>query len=240
MKKLLWVSLIFVWTASMCHAGQVIISFPNGGEELLLGKKVTITWNMIGYPSSVFAKLALYKGGTNQANLVGYIDQNVHISHAPVYEWQVGKYEGGSAGVGNDYYLRFISLDGASDFSDFSNAPFSIVLPRIPVQKLYKWVELNPVPGCPMCGIFDLNGLLAKLGNPVNLVGDLVILRHGRQLGKLGKLGQGGMLLNRAPKLQLAAADFALLGKENQGFEVAIVGARGTILKRQAITLKMK
>ena len=59
-------------------------------------------------------------------------------------------------------------------------------------------------------------------------------------MGQLGKLGQGGMLLNRSANLQFGAEDFALLGQENQGFEVAIVGAGGNILKRQAISLKMK
>lgn len=240
MKKLLRAFFVLIWTAALCHAASITITFPNGGEELLVGKKVNVTWYMQGHPTSVYAKLALYKGGTDQAHLVGYIDQHVHISHAPVYEWQVGKYEGGSAAVGNGYYLRLISLDGAADFSDFSNAPFSIVLAKIPVQKLYKLVEINPVPGCPNCGSFDLNDLLAKLGNPVNMVGDLVVLRNGRQLGKLGRLGQGGMLMNRAPRLQFMAGDFALIGKENQGFEVAIVGARGIILQRQPISLKMK
>ena len=130
-------------------------------------------------------------------------------------------------------------MNGDSDYSDFSN-PFSIVLPKIPIERLYKWVELNPDPGCPMCGHFNIEDLLARLGNPVDILGSLVILRNGRQVGQLGKLGQGGMLLNRMSKLQFGAEDFALLGLENQGFEVAIVGAGGNILKRQAISLKMK
>ena len=240
MRKAFVAMFVLVMTSAMCQAVPITITFPNSGEKLFLKQTVTITWTMMGYPTSVYAKLALYKGGTAQANFVGYIDQNVHISYEKVYQWQVGKYEGGFAPVGTNYYLRFISLNGASDFSDFCNQPFSIVLPKIQVGKLLTWVELNPVSGCPLCGNFDLNDLLARLGNPVNFDGNLVLLRNGRQMGLLGKLGQGGVLTNRVPKLQFLAGDFAVLGQENQGFELAIVSAKGIILQRKAISLKMK
>ena len=226
----------------MGHAAYVEITYPNGGEKLSLKKSVTITWIYSGTIDSSMVKLVLFKGGTDAAHKVGNIVQNISIRIASMhgaYTWQVGAYEGGFAGVGNDYYIKIISMNG--DFSDFSNNPFSIVLPKIPFEKLHReWVELIPEPGCPMCGHFNIEDLLARLGNPVDILGSLVILRNGRQVGQLGKLGQGGMLLNRMSKLQFGAEDFALLGQENQGFEVAIVGAGGNILKRQAISLKMK
>jgi hypothetical protein len=101
-------------------------------------------------------------------------------------------------------------------------------------------VELDPDPGCPMCGVFNLEDLLARLGNRLPPIGRLVILRNGRQVGQLGVLS-GGLLLNRMSKLRFAVEDFALLGQENQGFEVAILDVlRPHVLKRQAISLKMK
>ena len=240
MKKIFLTLFLVIATVALCQAVSFRISFPNGGEELRPNQSVKVTWVLMGYPTAVYAKLALYRGGTSQANFIGYINQHVHMTYEKVYDWQVGKYEGGQAAVGTGYYLRFISLDGASDFSDFSDGPFSIVLPKIHVGKVLTWMELNPVPGCPMCGNFDLNDLLARLGNPVNFEGNLVLLRNGRQVGLFGKLGQGGVLSNRVPRLQFTAGDFAVLGQENQGFEVAIIGARGIILQRKAISLKMK
>ncbi len=240
MKKVFFALFVFCVAAVMCHAATLTITFPNGGEQLPLKKTVTVTWTLWGYPTAVMAKLVLFKGGIDQAHMVGNIAQNVHVTHEKTFEWQVGSYEGGFAGVGNDYYLRIISMNGADDFSDFSNNPFSIVLPKIPIERFHEYVELNPDPGCPMCGSFDINDLLARLGNPVDIIGNLVILRNGRQVGLLGKLGRGGLLMNRMAKLQFGADDFAMIGQANQGFEVAIIGDSGNILKRAPISLRMR
>jgi hypothetical protein len=241
MKKAVMSLLVWVAVAAICHAATISITFPNGGEQLPLKKTVTVTWTLMGYPTSPYAKLVLFKGGTDSAHKVGNIVKNIHITYGENFVWQVGSYEGGFAGIGDDYYLRIISMNGDSDFSDFSNNPFSIVLPKIPIERYREYVELNPDPGCPMCGVFDIGDLLEKLGHPSpDVIGDLVILRGGRQVGLLGKLGRGGLSSNQTVKLQFGAEDFSLLGQQNQGFEVAIMGAQGNILKRQAISLKMR
>ena len=92
-----------------------------------------------------------------------------------------------------------------------------------------------------MCGVFDIGALLAKLGNPPpDVIGSLVLMRGGRQVGLLGRLGRGGLLPTEKVRLKFPADDFALIGQANQGFEVAILGESGNILKRQAISLKLK
>jgi hypothetical protein len=240
MKKSLLVLVVLCLVVALGHAATLTITFPNGGEQLPLKKTVTVTWTLMGYPTAVMGKLVLFKGGTDAAHQVGTISQSVHVTHEKIFEWQVGSVEGGSVGVGNDYYLRIISLNGADDFSDFSNAPFSIVLPKIPIERFHEYVELNPDPGCPMCGIFDIGALLAQLGNPAGVAGNLVILRNGRQVGLLGKLGSGGLLPTARVKLRFPADDFAQIGRGGEGFEVAIIGDSGNILKRAPISLKMK
>jgi len=241
MKKALMMLFVWIAVAALCDAANLTITFPNGGEKLPLKQTVTVTWTLLGYPTSVMAKLVLFKGGTDAAHKVGNIAHDVHVTHEPTFEWQVGSYEGGFAGVGNDYYLRIISTNGADDFSDFSNGPFSIVLPNIPIERFHEYIELNPDPGCPMCGVFDIGVLLAKLGNPPpDVIGSLVLMRGGRQVGLLGRLGRGGLLPTEKVRLKFPADDFALVGQANQGFEVAILGESGNILKRQAISLKLK
>ena len=237
MKKLLLVLFVLVAVVAMGYAANVTFTYPTLNSEVTWKQTASVTWTFTGHPGSSLVKLVLFKGGTDAAHKVGNIVQNITLGSGSCM-WKGGEHEGGFASAGSDYYLRIVSMNG--DFNYFS-ASFKIVLPKIPFEKLHReWVELIPEPGCPMCGVFNLEDLLARLGNPVDIRGDLVILRNGRQLGVLGKLGQGGMLLNRMSKLQFGAEDFGLLGQANQGFEVAIVGAGGSILKRQALSLKLR
>ena len=104
MKKLLLALFVLVVAAAMCHAVNIAINFPSGGEKLPLKQTVTVTWSYMGYPASAYAKLVLFKGGTDSAHKVGNIVQNLHITYGEDYQWQVGAYEGGFAGVGTDYY----------------------------------------------------------------------------------------------------------------------------------------
>jgi hypothetical protein len=234
MKKAVMSLLVGVAAAAMCHAATISITFPNGGEQLPLKNFVLIGWQHGGTIDESLVKIVLFKGGTDSAHKVGNIVQNIPIGNSlsATYNWQAGAYKGGFAGPGHDYYIKIITMDG--NFSDFSNNPFSIVLPKIPIERYREYVELNPDPDCPMCGVFDIGALLAELGNPPpDLIGNLVILRGGRQVGLLGRLGRGGLSANQTAKLQFAAEDFSLLGKQNQGFEVAIMGAQGNILKRR-------
>ena len=238
MKKLVLPLFLLFVLAVMCQAANVTITFPAAGSQLVLKSGVSITWSYSGYSASSLVKLVLFKGGTSSGHKVGNVAQNLTLGSG-AYSWQAGEYSGGFAGAGADYYLKIVSVNG--DFNDFSDA-FSIVLPKIPPFERYReYVELNPDPGCPMCGVFNIGDLLERLGHPgPDVIGDLVILRGGRQVGLLGKLGRGGLSANQTVKLQFGADDFSLLGKQNQGFEVAIMGAQGNILKRQAISLKLR
>jgi len=236
MKKSLLVLFVLCAVAVMSYAASVAITFPAAGSQLVLKSGVSITWSYSGYSASSLVKLVLFKGGTSSGHKVGNVAQNLTLGSG-AYSWQAGEYSGGFAGAGTDYYLKIVSVNG--DFNDFSDA-FSIVLPKIPIEKFHEYTVLNPDPGCPMCGVFDIGALLAKLGNPPpDVIGSLVLLRNGRQVGLLGKLGSGGLLPTEKVKLRFPADDFALIGQANQGFEVAILGESGKILKRQAISLKL-
>jgi hypothetical protein len=247
MKKSLLALFVMCAVETMCYAIQIQVRSPNGQEKWKLGSTQTISWSLFGTPAIdvTLVKLVLFKGGTASTNKIGNIVQNIAVGPLHVtpqisgtFDWTAGTYEGGVAPAGSDYYIRVISMNGQP--SDFSDGPFSLVFSKPPFKIERKFVEWNPDPGCPMCGNFDIGDLLARLGNPVDITGDLVILRNGRQVGLLGKLGQGGLSPDQKVKLRFGADDFALLGQENQGFEVAIVGAGGNILKRQAISLKLK
>ena len=240
MKKALMMLSLLIMFAAMCHATFITIAVPNGGEKLILKKYVLVGWQHGGTIDESLVKLVLFKGGTDEVHKVGTIVKNIPIGYSlsGTYNWQVGAYEGGFAVPGNDYYIKIITMDG--NFSDFSNNPFSIVPPSIPIGSVHEYVEWNPDPGCPMCGIFDIGALLAQLGNPAGVAGNLVLLRNGRQVGLLGKLGSGGLLPTARVRLKFPADDFALIGRGGQGFEVAIIGDSGRILHSKPIVLKMK
>jgi hypothetical protein len=237
MKKLVLPLFLLLVLAVMCQAANVTFTCPTGCQ-LTWKQAGNIAWTYSGHPASSLVKLVLFKGGTGAAHKLGNIVQNISLGSGS-YAWNVGEYEGGFAGAGTDYYLKIVSMNG--DFNYYSNA-FPILLPKIPPFERYReYVDLNPDPGCPMCGVFNIGDLLERLGHPgPDVIGDLVILRGGRQVGLLGKLGHGGLSANQTVKLQFGADDFSLLGKQNQGFEVAIMGAQGNILKRQAISLKLR
>ena len=247
MKKVFFALFVFCVVAAMCPATvppPPAITQPNGGESLIsetTGNDLLDLLRISGYGNRL--RFDIVQGGEDQAHKLGYITQNHYplcASGACSFQWEVGAYEGGNAGPGNDYYIEIV-LTYNGDYSDFSDNPFSIVPPKIPIERLHGFVEFNPDPGCPMCGVFNIGDLLEKLGHPgPDVIGDLVILRGGRQVGLLGKLGRGGLSANQTVKFQFGAEDFSLLGKPNQGFEVAIMGAQGNILKRQAISLKMR
>jgi hypothetical protein len=240
MKKTLPMLFVLLAFAAMCHATFITVTVPNGGEKLILKKYALVGWQHGGTIDESLVKLVLFKGGTDEGHKVGTIAQSIPIGYSlsATYNWQVGAYEGGFAVPGNDYYIKVITMDG--NFSDFSDNPFSIVPPMIPIERLQGFVEFNPDPGCPMCGIFEIGALLAQLGNPSGVAGNLVLLRNGRQVGLLGRLGRGGLLPTARVRLKFPADDFAQIGRGGEGFEVAIIGDSGNILKRAPISLRMR
>jgi hypothetical protein len=120
---------LFIWAASaMVFCQQVTVTSPNGGENWKSGVSRDITWAFSGIPdpSHTYIKLVLFKGGTASGNKIGNIVQNIPAAPAS-YSWPVGKYVGGTAVPGNDYYIRIIHMNGT--FKDESNGPFTISPP---------------------------------------------------------------------------------------------------------------
>ena len=247
-KRLLAALFVLCVVAAMCHAGAFVIAKPQPGEKIQLKSDYNIVWywtldGLDVLPTHV--RFVLFKGGKASTNMLGNISQNLPIgdagwSHGGKFLWKAGEYEGGPASAGNDYYIQAVTSDVVLTHDNFQG-PFSLFVPVLNLQALTsRYIEFNPDPGCPMCGIFEVGSLLAQLGNPAGVAGNLVLLRNGRQVGLLGKLGSGGLLPTARVRLKFPADDFALIGRGGEGFEVAIIGDSGNILKRAPISLKMK
>ncbi|MCP4221462.1 MAG: hypothetical protein GY765_42950, partial [bacterium] len=101
------------------------LTAPNGGESWKVGSQQNITWTSTGLDGQR-VRLLLYKGGTQ----VGLIADNLPISPGN-FSWNVGEYEGGTAGHGEDYQIRIETANG--DYHDTSASYFKISNPSITV-----------------------------------------------------------------------------------------------------------
>ena len=128
---------LFIWAvAAMAFCQQVTVTSPNGGESWKSGISQNVTWTFSGIPdpSHTYVKLVLFKGGIAPGNKIGNIIKNIPLKPAS-FSWPVGKYEGGTAATGNDYYIRIIHMNGT--FKDESDGPFTIG-PSLPTIGSYK------------------------------------------------------------------------------------------------------
>jgi hypothetical protein len=96
----------------------LMITSPNGGEELELGSTHTIKWSAPGIKDNI--RLSLYKG----RNKLGDIVTRIPASQKS-YDWNVGKYQGGTAKAGGGYTIEIVS-DGNS-YKDKCDTQFSII-----------------------------------------------------------------------------------------------------------------
>lgn len=249
MRRFLIGAAFLVVLACLCQAGTVNITNPTVGDEsYLVSSNVTITWNYSGIPDGSLVKLVLFKGGTVGANKVGNIVQNISIGAGGLgsYAWHAGQYDGGyscsnkAAAAGPLYYIRIISMNG--DFSDFSDHPFQISCLQIRPDR-FRFFEFDPIPECPVCGMFDPRDLLGRINPDDILFGKefrIVLRRGNRQVGDLGKVGPNGLALGGAVRIQFLRDDFALIGKGGGGFELAYIGENGRILGTETIVLRQK
>jgi len=120
MKKMFLLSLALILSQLPLAAQTLTLTSPNGGENWTIGSTATITWNASGVTT---VRLILHKGGTGAVNRLGIIAQGLNAASGS-YSWTVGSYDTGTAGPGNDYYIR-LKAEGA-DVEDFNNAVFAL------------------------------------------------------------------------------------------------------------------
>jgi len=99
---------------------SIIITSPNGGEILILGQEVDITWTSTKSLNDA-VKLDLYKNGAYSITI------NNKTSNNGVYTWLIPL----SIAEGSDYkiYIEWLSAGTAAETDkDFSDADFSILI----------------------------------------------------------------------------------------------------------------
>ncbi|MCP4158184.1 MAG: carboxypeptidase regulatory-like domain-containing protein, partial [bacterium] len=94
------------------------VSYPNGGQEMGIGKIGSIKWTATEITGNV--RLKLLKDGAPVGEIVSAID-----AAAGKYTWTTGETGTGTAQPGTGYKIRVETLDGIH--SDESNSSFSLV-----------------------------------------------------------------------------------------------------------------
>jgi len=84
------------------------LTSPVGGENWLKGETREITWEWI-YLGVKEVKIVLLKD--HDQGLVGEIARNIQIENG-LYNWEVGKYIGGTVEPGDNYKIRVETMDG--------------------------------------------------------------------------------------------------------------------------------
>jgi hypothetical protein len=241
---------------SPAFAASLVLTQPNGGEQMCLGQTYQIKWTAVGITENV--RLGLFKSGYT----VGKIDDAPAVPG--VYNWNVGQSAGGMAVPGNDYTIRVMTVSGSSP--DFSNGNFTIksagtcgggptptptatptptpgggidpgLLDKLRHYRVIEYKIPGPGPGpCLSCPSFDLGSLLDLLGHPSELL-ILRLLKNGQPIAELGSLGKGRMLA-RTVSPQLNAADFGLLKTRGAQFEIGVFSANGMLQHKVALQLR--
>ena len=98
-------------------ARSITVASPNGGESWGLGTTRAITWTSANVTGS--ARIVLYNG----AERVGIIRDGVPVATGSI-EWEVGKFQGGTAAPGSNYKVRIRLVQ--SEVFDVSDRPFTI------------------------------------------------------------------------------------------------------------------
>ena len=247
------------WAVFSANAGgpaAIELDYFPPGQNIPLTKNFAIYYmwepGNLAVPPTSF-KLELFKGAASPANYIGLIAQNIPLGKPGVnqtgggspdnggtYIWKAGTLIGGQAPAGNGYCVRAVTMDGQITSYCYG---FNLVEPpptNLNIIRDKGFILVQRDPGCIMCGVFDIGALLAQAGFPAGSAGNLVLLRNGTQAGALGKLRAGGVPPGQKVKLQLTAADLALIQRGGQGFELAIIDDMGKIMRSKQIVLKME
>jgi len=127
MKKSLWILNLIAFLAVPARAASLAMTYPNGGEKLVLGTIIEIRWTASDVSQNV--KLVLMKDNGR----LGSIAENLAPGGSP-YRWKVGLYEGVTAKAGDGYKIRVRTMNNALD--DLSDNGFSLVEAESPSLKV--------------------------------------------------------------------------------------------------------
>jgi hypothetical protein len=242
---------------SPAFAETLVLTQPNGGEQMCLGQTYQIKWTATGITENV--RLTLYKAGVR-------VEKIGDATAVPGnFTWNVGQSAAGMATAANDYTIRVTTASGS--IFDASNANFTIknagtcggaptptptatatptptpggggidpgLLDKLKHYRVIRYKIPGPGPGpCLSCPSFDLGSLLDLVGHPnESLI--LQLLKNGQPIANLGSLGKGQMPA-RTVTPRLSAADFGLLKTRGAQFEIGLFGANGRLLHKIALT----
>jgi len=118
MRQLFGIVLFWVITAGLLTSQTIKVKTPNGGENWPINSKRKITWNASGLTYNI--RIFLSKNGVQLGMIKSDLNPNIGY-----YEWEVGTYEGGKAGIGSGYRIKIKEMGAAT--MDTSNSPFNIV-----------------------------------------------------------------------------------------------------------------
>ncbi|HNX98558.1 MAG TPA: GPI anchored serine-threonine rich family protein [Candidatus Aminicenantes bacterium] len=233
MKKILIGGVVLLLLLATAAYAQFIA--PAGGETLCKGKIFIIRWNPASIPTAtVHLRLRQGTPGNNTDPPVMKISDSAPNTGS--YEFLVPN-ELPSA---NNYYLRVRPPD-ESTFTDSHNFSIKFCIdPGWWKERLYVeyWWIHHPEPGCPMCGVLDLEALLAKLQgvNPGPGL-KLGLFANGKLVADLVKFGRGSRMLGKQ-QVKFNQAQVGLIRGGGSGFEVRLLDAAGKMLFSQPILIK--
>jgi hypothetical protein len=104
MKKILIILSVVLFSTGILISAHHDLNSPNGGESWLLNSKKPITWDTT-YPNLI--RITLWQNGIKKGTVASNLDPTTGS-----YEWTVGEYQGGKAGIGGGYKIRIKGQDG--------------------------------------------------------------------------------------------------------------------------------
>jgi hypothetical protein len=137
MKKSAAFLIVLLCTAAAATGGTITVTHPNGGENIVLGSEVEITWT--ASETTGMFRIVLIRGSSPLGTIIRNLPPGTRS-----YAWTAGEYEGGTAPWGTNYRIRVREERGTSA-ADRSNNFFTLsetvdFKPRI--RPLHKSVSL--------------------------------------------------------------------------------------------------
>lgn len=172
MNKMILSALVLLFAISGAYAQKVTLIAPNGGEALVSGTPLTITWSYSGLSGNEQVLIAL-EGATDYGPIAyGKLAQGS-------LAWLVGQKMDGSFAKPADDYRIVIEVRDSDDVFDVSNAPFAITLPPAVVALMTP----NGGETLEKGSDFDINWSCAGSGGFVTLI----LLKDNQPLGAIAE-----------------------------------------------------
>jgi hypothetical protein len=134
MKKMLFILALLMVALLSAQNSPIVLTSPNGGEVWQIGISYPITWGQLNLTGSV--SLQLVGANSTQGMLIA---QNIPVS-ASVYNWTIPP----NIAPSGNYRIRIsVGENAGYSFSDYSDAPFSIVSNDPPPSQFIRVISPN-------------------------------------------------------------------------------------------------